>query len=666
MKNSIRNWCYSNYKMLICLLAIFVICTTLFLYGIVVNDNKCDIEPFLTESTDPQISTLLTNNHTISQEFKLQDNEIRGLSLKFETYSTHVLDGEMNIKIFDDAENLLYSDNYSILEIFDDQNYNILFDDFVLVPNLFYKLEIEFNNIEEQKLSFYLSSTDQNNDFKTYINGIKQNADIVLNFIIENPYDYFFEAYVVIMIALLIIELLATILLLKSQLPLHKIYIFIAISIGLIYLLFIPLHVVPDEPVHNWSAYSVANTLLGRSNTPIQTIVMRYDDYHSSFQPTGLNRESFNQYFGRFFDLFVNDASLVETEHQALDAPSHLYLFSGLGIAFGQLLHLNTIPAYLLGRLFNLLIFVLAVQYSIRIIPFGKSLIFIWSILPMTLQQVASLSYDAPICTLCVLIISITINIMFEDNVDFSIKKMILLSFCILLLAPVKSFGLIPICFLPIIWLFDSKKRNSKLYLYLSGLFLSLVIVCIIFKFTLYNNSQIDEIFVNSTSLINRGYSIAYLLSNIKELFLILCNTLYRQSDFYLNSFLGYSLGWFELYIPSSVVLPYLFLMMLGSTTKNNENIYLSTSTKFIFLIISILTFSFAAGGMLTGFTPVGIDYIQGVQGRYFLPFAILSFLLLRTKKIRIYDSIDNQIVLTGVVLQYVVIFCLFLHFINL
>ena len=99
---------------------------------------------------------------------------------------------------------------------------------------------------------------------------------------------------------------------------------------------------------------------------------------------------------------------------------------------------------------------------------------------------------------------------------------------------------------------------------------------------------------------------------------------------------------------------------------QNNENIYLSTSTKFIFLIISILTFSFAAGGMLTGFTPVGIDYIQGVQGRYFLPFAILSFLLLRTKKIRIYDSIDNQIVLTGVVLQYVVIFCLFLRFINL
>lgn len=45
---------------------------------------------------------------------------------------------------------------------------------------------------------------------------------------------------------------------------------------------------------------------------------------------------------------------------------------------------------YLLGRLMNLLAFIAAAYYAIKRIPFGKGIVMVWALLPITLQQVCS------------------------------------------------------------------------------------------------------------------------------------------------------------------------------------------------------------------------------------------------------------------------------------
>lgn len=77
-----------------------------------------------------------------------------------------------------------------------------------------------------------------------------------------------------------------------------------------------------------------------------------------------------------------------------------------------------------------------------------------------------------------------------------------------------------------------------------------------------------------------------------------------------------------------------------------------------------MLGYAFASGGMLLGWTEKGLQYIDGVQGRYLLPFAILAFLSLRSDKLVADKSLDNHLVFNTVWLDVYAVFCIYRFFI--
>jgi uncharacterized membrane protein len=142
----------------------------------------------------------------------------------------------------------------------------------------------------------------------------------------------------------------------------------------------------------------------------------------------------------------------------------------------------------------------------------------------------------------------------------------------------------------------------------------------------------------------------------------LLGNTVYRNGDFYFSSFLGESLGWFELNIPLIAVIPYFVMLLVAGMRKQGEPQYLSRRAKAYMCCLAVIGMGFAAAGMLLYWTPMSYNVIEGIQGRYFLPFIPLLFLAIRSERITVDNKVDNTLMFSGIWLQMAVILCLYLR----
>lgn len=239
----------------------------------------------------------------------------------------------------------------------------------------------------------------------------------------------------------------------RGPVPLEFTVCTFVLVLGIVYsLVFVPF-VVPDESTHFRSIYSLANALMFRGPEP----VMRADDLH--FLESLGSSQMTNAYYRSLRDslvLFADDPSLIVTDRIGIYALSgvkspQVFLAPALGLALAQLMGLGTIPAIYLSRIFNLIYFVALLFFAIRIIPQGKRIIAVVALLPMTLQQVASLSYDAGILGMSFLLFALIMKAITEEG-DLSVKTLVGILVFSTLLAPCKvvySLILLLVLFIP-------------------------------------------------------------------------------------------------------------------------------------------------------------------------------------------------------------------------
>ena len=82
----------------------------------------------------------------------------------------------------------------------------------------------------------------------------------------------------------------------------------------------------------------------------------------------------------------------------------------------GRILGLSAMLTFQLGRIFNLLVFILLIRLAIGVTPYWKNLFGALGLLPITLQQAASASYDAIINGLVFLSIAKTLRSSIRSN----------------------------------------------------------------------------------------------------------------------------------------------------------------------------------------------------------------------------------------------------------
>ena len=108
------------------------------------------------------------------------------------------------------------------------------------------------------------------------------------------------------------------------------------------------------------------------------------------------------------------------------------------------------------------------------------------------------------------------------------------------------------------------------------------------------------------------------------------------------------------------ILYPYALMLLIAGLKKQNEITFFNKRTKLFILLICIIGIGFSFAGMLLAWTPKNQPDILGVQGRYFLPFAVAGLLTIRNSHIMIDEHTEHIIMFTSVWLELPIVFFLF------
>lgn len=459
----------------------------------------------------------------------------------------------------------------------------------------------------------------------------------------------------------------------KWKTSFEKLFLPMIIVLGFLYLLIIPIMVVPDEYVHIYTAYDMSDVMMGTHDA--ETVMMRQADNEHMYNARGITKEDYNSQYEGLFQR-PEKTNLIKTAHVSTQSPRYLYILSGLGITIGRLLGASTTMLYLLGRLMNLLAFIAAAYYAIKRIPFGKGIVMVWALLPITLQQVCSFSYDSQLFALCILVIATTMSAVYgqETNRRSKLVNNIVMVLSSLLLLPCKGFSLLPLVVLPLMLIprilqqhkdkVDAVKQKIKpwmkvLMIVIAGIF---VVACVMVLVLVVRRWPQPEN-INSTYIAwsdSKGYTMGYFLKNPIQFFEILLNTLWYESGKHIQQMLGSYLGWLDIEVPLVFVIGFLLLLLYVSMRKENEEQLITVGDRIWMLLVFVGVSGLAVAAMLLYWTPYQFVVVAGVQGRYFLPALVVGLLAVRTKRTCVSGNADQYAAMWTVFLQMYVITAIF------
>lgn len=431
----------------------------------------------------------------------------------------------------------------------------------------------------------------------------------------------------------------------------EKVFLFTILCLGVIYNFILVPYMTPDEKYHIDMSYRHSNTLLGIEQIGENRCLKRADDAELEFtsEPSLTNYK--NIYDGLFTT--VEDGRLVEAEATAnTEAPMILYLPAVLGMTVGRLLHLGTVPMLLLARWCSLLFFACMVYLGMKKLPFGKMTLFLLAILPMNLQQCTSFSYDAVITGTILLYTCYCIALAYNEE-PVRPKDILVMGILGVVFIYGKSGIYLPMCLLA--FLIPAKKLggNKVRGLCMAGL-------CILPVLSFLNKNTVAVNYIATTteatatvgSSTTAGYTIGYFLQQPLELVRILANTISDKTAFYLESLAGQKMGWVEIEISETIPMLFLLLLILSVLKTREEALYVKTWHKWWISFICLACTGIILAGMLLTWTPRDYISIEGVQGRYLIPFSLALSLVGRNSRLMYERSVDRGLMYAGYIGQ--------------
>lgn len=409
----------------------------------------------------------------------------------------------------------------------------------------------------------------------------------------------------------------------------------ITMSVGLLYMFVLPPFGSPDESSHFATAYRVSNTIMFKDVIDENgKVLVRNGDISENINAYP-NVESYEYIMSDFFKADKSDGVLPHYSECVKTTPL-AYLPQALGITIARIINFGYLGLVMLGRLFNLIAVSVCMSFAVKWIPFGKRLMFLLCTLPMTMNLIASYSYDGFIISMSFMFIAYCMKLAYEKEV-VETKDIIIVAVLIALLAPCK------IIYAPIVGVClivkKSKFKNTKQYL----LSVLTVVVAVVGAMLIVNASVLTSYVSADTSEAvvswsgDQMYTISYLIQNPVEFVGIMLSTIKEMSYTYYRMMIGTSLGSLDpdLMLDNKIIYSFSALLILSIIPVVGEKKYKVSNitnawSMFLFVLISLLIMF----SMLIAWTPIGYGYIAGVQGRYFIPVVPLLLLPICNSKL--------------------------------
>lgn len=484
---------------------------------------------------------------------------------------------------------------------------------------------------------------------------------IILNKIISK-YFATLNYYTQVCVILIICIACSTFLLLKPFFFNTKERIFVVWSalFGIILMILLPIKAVPDELVHINTAYHFSSQLLGETKYSDESFQMREtdatvleDNYEFQYDLTLAN-----DYYSKIkYDTNYGESRTIRAD-TLLIGNDIAYYISAIAISICKLINLNGFITLLSGRIVNFCIYLILGYFSVKNFPYNKLLPMFILLLPMSLQQGMSYSYDWLVISSTVFVIS---NSLYLDKNGFEKHKLlsIIVALFSLCLFSLKSHAYFMVSIFPIVLYLSKKIDMNKVMKKIFFLCIALTLVfCVYAIFDQILN--IPDIVYEPENLISwvggeQGYTIQYFINHPWNFIYSFLSTMKNYGMYYFESMLCSPLGWLNISFSGIYSKVFFILLVYAGLNQNNESVSKGIQVyAFIATVITILGIVIA---LYISWTPLSSPVALGVQGRYFLP--ILFMLLLVLNRIHIKINIDSLCI----VFEYFTLVVFFIDF---
>ncbi|NOY57733.1 MAG: DUF2142 domain-containing protein [Calditrichaeota bacterium] len=300
------------------------------------------------------------------------------------------------------------------------------------------------------------------------------------------------------------------------------------------------------------------------------------------------------------------------------------YLPHIAGLLLGKLFRASPLLLLYLGRLANLLFWIALIFLSLKITPGKQTLFLLIAFMPMNLFMASTFSQDGFINSVSLLYIAIVLHLA-RPETKLNRNRLLLILFLSLAITLTKSVYIV-LTFLFLIIPME-KFASGKRYI----AFFALMVFTSLLSYVIWHNlihGVVGQVF----SVCSPELQTKFILTHPLKIFQVTAQTFWAYKTFYIASHIG-KLGWLDTPLPWWVIISYLLALLFISVY--NGSYHVDRRKKIVFagtILIGVLGVNFALYLLCT---PVGAKYVIGLQGRYYIIFAPLFWMLFDNKIVK-------------------------------
>lgn len=387
-----------------------------------------------------------------------------------------------------------------------------------------------------------------------------------------------------------------------------------------------------DEKKHFMSAVNIAFYNLDYANNPITDKAIEALPQLSKY--TTIDEFLENDYKPEVSDdVNMEDLPSTPAEYSPL-----LYITPALGIWLAKLLGGNIIDLYILGRIFNLILYGILIAVAVKLIPYKKNIFMVIALMPISLTLAASYSIDGICMGIVFIFIAYCLKLKKEKE-TIGLKDFLILIALFIVMLLAKSMAYILVAFIVFMLpLIPTLKKNKK---YIPIMITIAIIVCItLVALAIY----IKNTKIISDTRTSGNINVSEQLSNIIRNPIFTARVLLIHIKNTLLNFNWLSMLHYEVFFDKTgpmVMLPLMLFILYVALTEDDYNFKIID--KAIMIISFMLTFLMTSLVLYLSFTEVGSYVIAGYQARYILPILPLILFAISNNKVKSVKGINRN-----------------------
>lgn len=414
-----------------------------------------------------------------------------------------------------------------------------------------------------------------------------------------------------------------------KDLPVEKVFLFISLIFGFLYVLILPPFQSVDEASHFYRGYEiisgkpVAQKINGQVGDylpeSLNVLSSKYD-----FLIKDINQKTDLTYILGTEKIKLNKNNLKFTEfgNTALYSPL-CYISQIPGMYLAKSFNVNPLIMLYFGRISNLLCFILIVYFAIKTIPFYKFPMMLLAVMPMTLSLAGSLTSDVMVIGFNFLWITLLLRVIFQKS-QISNLQIIYLILCAFILVFLKHYFML----IPLIFLIPKSKFSNwhKYFACILGVLIFSLAGILIWQYS------INNLVFNMNTNANLSPQLNFILSNPFSYLLVLLKTFIIKTPRLIITMIGV-LGWQDTRLDFLTYIIYPVLIGLSILLESNTEfifkkwqIYLLSLDSILFVIVIFTEIYITSTG-------IGFPIVYGLNGKYFIPLMLPFLLLFKSQK---------------------------------